>query len=78
MGSMSSFQPVPYINVYGATKAFVLSFSRALNVELKPRGIPVLAVCPYWVGCQAVGSGRQAPLPQAGHENMVQAAKSIG
>ena len=47
--SLSSFQPVPYINVYAATKAFVLSFSRALNVELKKRGIRVLAVCPGWV-----------------------------
>lgn len=34
MGSMSSFQPVPYINVYGASKAYVLSFSKALRVEL--------------------------------------------
>lgn len=49
LGSLSSFQPVPYINVYGATKAFVLSFSRALNVELRPRGIRVMAVCPGWV-----------------------------
>lgn len=51
LGSLSSFQPVPYINVYGASKAFVLSFSRALNVELKKqgRGIRVMAVCPGWV-----------------------------
>ena len=49
MGSMSSFQPVPYIDVYGATKAYVLSFSRALGMELKPRGIRVIAVCPFWV-----------------------------
>ena len=49
MGSMSSWQPVPYINVYGASKAFVLSFSRALNVELVSRGIRVMAVCPFWV-----------------------------
>lgn len=47
--SLSSFQPVPYIGVYGATKAFVLSFSRALNVELKKRGIRVMAICPGWV-----------------------------
>lgn len=47
--SLSSFQPVPYIGVYGATKAFVLSFSRALGVELRGRGIRVLAVCPGWV-----------------------------
>lgn len=49
MGSMSSWQPVPYINVYGATKAYVLSFSRALNVELKSRGVRVMAVCPGWI-----------------------------
>ncbi len=49
MGSLSSFQPVPYINVYGATKAFVLSFSRALNQELRGTGIRVMAVCPGWV-----------------------------
>ncbi len=47
--SLSSFQPVPYINVYGATKAFVLSFSRALNVELKKDFVRVMAVCPGWV-----------------------------
>ncbi len=47
--SQSAFQPVPYIGVYGATKAFVLSFSRSLNVELKARGIRVMAVCPGWV-----------------------------
>ena len=49
LDSLSSFQPVPYINVYGATKAFVLSFSRATNVELKKKGIHVMAVCPGWV-----------------------------
>ena len=51
LGSLSSFQPVPYINVYGASKAFVLSFSRALNKELQKqkRGIKVMAVCPGWV-----------------------------
>ena len=47
--SLSSFQPVPYIGVYGATKAFVLSYSRSLNRELRPRGIKVCAVCPGWV-----------------------------
>lgn len=48
MASMASYQPIPYIDIYGATKAFVLSFSRALNVELKPRKIKSIAVCPFW------------------------------
>lgn len=49
LDSLSAFQPVPYLNVYASTKAFVLSYSRALNVELAPRGIRVTAVCPGWV-----------------------------
>ena len=49
LDSLSSFQPIPYIGVYAATKAFVLSFSRSLNVELKKRRIHVMAVCPGWV-----------------------------
>lgn len=49
MGSMSSFQPVPYINVYGAGKAFVLSFARALNAEMRNKTVRVMAVCPLWV-----------------------------
>ena len=48
IASMAAFQPIPYIDVYGASKAFVLSFSRALNSELELRKIQVLAVCPYW------------------------------
>ncbi len=47
--SLSAFQPVPYMTVYGATKACVLSYSRAMNVELAPRGIRVMAVSPGWV-----------------------------
>ena len=49
MSSISAFQPVPYINVYAATKSFVLSFSRSLGVELKKKNIKVTAVCPFWV-----------------------------
>jgi len=48
IGSVASFQPVPYIAVYGATKAYVLSYSRALNRELKSKGISVTCVCPFW------------------------------
>jgi short-subunit dehydrogenase len=49
LASNSSWQPVPYINVYGATKAYVMSFSRALGVELKSKGIHVMAVAPGWI-----------------------------
>ena len=49
LGSNSSHQPVPYIATYAASKAFVLSFSLALGVELRKRGIHVLCVCPGWI-----------------------------
>ena len=49
LGSLSAFQPVPYIATYGATKSFVLSFSRALNKELEKRKIRMIAICPGWV-----------------------------
>lgn len=49
LDSLSAFQPVPYITTYGATKAFVLSYSRAMNRELKDKGIRVMAMNPGWV-----------------------------
>lgn len=49
LASNSSWQPVPYINVYGASKAYVMSFSRALGVELKNKEIHVMAVAPGWI-----------------------------
>lgn len=44
--STSGFQGVPYMAVYGATKAFVLSLSIALWAECRPHGVQVLALCP--------------------------------
>lgn len=49
LDSLSAFQPVPYITTYSATKAFVLSYSRAMNRELKSKGIRVMAMNPGWV-----------------------------
>ena len=49
LDSLSAFQPVPYITTYGATKAFVLSYSRAMNRELKSRGIRMMTLNPAWV-----------------------------
>jgi short-subunit dehydrogenase len=46
VASTASFQPTPWMATYGATKAFVLNWSLALNQDLKGTGIHVLAVCP--------------------------------
>lgn len=49
LDSLSAFQPVPYITTYGATKSFVLSYSRSMNRELKAKGIRCMAMNPGWV-----------------------------
>lgn len=49
VSSTSAFQPCSGLAVYAATKAFLLSYSRALRAELKPKKISVTAVCPYWI-----------------------------
>ncbi|MEU4626308.1 SDR family oxidoreductase [Actinoplanes sp. NPDC023801] len=46
IASTAAFQPLPHMAVYGATKAFVLSFTEALWAEAKPTGVRVLALCP--------------------------------
>ena len=49
IASVAALQPIPYIATYGATKAFVLSYGRALNKELrKAHGARCLCVCPFW------------------------------
>ena len=49
VSSASSFQPNPYLSMYSASKVYLRNFSRALSVELKPKGIAVTCVCPGWV-----------------------------
>jgi short-subunit dehydrogenase len=46
VASTAAFQPVPGMAVYGATKAFVLSFTEAVAHETKESGLRVLALCP--------------------------------
>lgn len=46
VASNAAFQPVPYLNVYAATKSLVLSFTEALAVELRHSGVTVQALCP--------------------------------
>jgi len=46
VASLAAFQAIPYLAVYSASKAFVLSFSEALWAENRTRGVRVLALCP--------------------------------
>lgn len=46
VASAAAFQPLPFMAVYAATKAFVLSFSHALRGEVRSKGVTVTALCP--------------------------------
>ena len=46
LSSIAGFQPIPYMSIYAATKAFILNFSEALWAENKDLGVRILAVCP--------------------------------
>lgn len=46
IASTAAFQPIPFMAVYAASKAFVVSFSIALAAECRGRNIRVLALCP--------------------------------
>ena len=46
VASTAAFQPTAFMSVYGATKAFVLHWSLALDQELRGSGVRALAVCP--------------------------------
>jgi len=54
VSSQAAFFPLPYMNAYAASKAFVKNYTRALNVELKERWITATAVCPGWMSTELI------------------------
>ena len=79
VASSASFQPLPGLNVYAASKAFVRSYTRALRFELRGRGIHVTAVCPLWVKTEFIDVARRTangqtvrhPFPMLGARRVV-------
>ncbi len=63
LASVAAFQPGALMSVYYASKAFVLSFSEALSVELKHTGVSVTALCP---GPTRTGFEERAELQESG------------
>lgn len=75
--SLSAFQPVPYLGVYGATKAFVLSYSRSLNAELAPRDIHMMAFCPGWVKTEFFDHAEQTSKTAVTYFNQLFTAREV-
>ena len=77
LDSLSAFQPVPYITTYGATKAFVLSYSRALNRELKHKGIRCMAMNPGWVKTEFFNHATQTNSSEVQYFNKLWEAEDV-
>ena len=57
--SIAAFLPLPYMNVYSATKVFALHYSLALRRELCQAGVNVTAVCPGWMDTAFLDRARE-------------------
>ena len=77
LDSLSAFQPVPYIATYGATKAFVLSYTRAINRELKKDGIRCMAMNPGWVKTEFFNHACQTNDSEVQYFNHLYEAKDV-
>ena len=77
LDSLSAFQPVPYITTYGATKAMVLSYSRAMNVELKSRGIRMMSMNPGCVKTEFFDHAFQTNDNEVQYFNRLYEAKDV-
>jgi uncharacterized protein len=58
--SCAGFLPLQGLNIYAASKAFMLSYSRALRWEVASRGIVVTAVCPAWMKTEFMEVGKES------------------
>ncbi|MDA0271753.1 MAG: SDR family oxidoreductase [Proteobacteria bacterium] len=63
VASVAAFHPVPGMDIYAATKAYVLSFSEALSENLRDTGISVTALCPGLTDTDMVDSSLAGTIP---------------
>jgi short-subunit dehydrogenase len=78
VASVVAFQPFPHFAVYGASKAFVLSFTEALAEENKGSGVRIMALCPgaakTEMGIFSHNEGLLGKLPSLGADQIVKSA----
>ncbi|MEC4883073.1 MAG: SDR family oxidoreductase [Scytonema sp. PMC 1070.18] len=76
ISSLSAFQPIPYLSVYSASKAFILHFSQALWAENRQYGVRVLVVCPGPVETNFFVEA-QIPPALAGRTNKISTSDEV-
>ena len=64
VASVASFQPVPSMSIYAASKAFVLSLTESLSEELKGTGVSATALCPGLTDTDLVDDLQAGNVPQ--------------
>lgn len=82
IASSASYLPLPGLNVYAASKAFVRSYTRALRFELRGQKIHATAVCPLWIKTEFIDVARETangqtvrhPFPQLSIQQVIQAS----
>jgi uncharacterized protein len=75
LASTASFQAVPYITTYAATKAFDLLFAEGLAEEVRHHGIRVCALCPGSTESEFLEVARQRPHTQRPQETAEKVAR---
>ena len=73
--STGAYQPVPAMAVYSASKAFMLSFSRALREELKKKNVYVTALCPGGTESDFFGPAQMTEVIKKNAQFMMSADK---
>ena len=78
IASTSAFQPFQGLNVYAASKAFLLRYTRGLAVELSGTGIRATAVCPYWISdTEFIGTASETGSRKIRHFPLASKKRSV-
>lgn len=84
IASTAAFQPMPFMATYGASKAFVLHWTLALNEELRGTKVRAIAVCPgptetkFFQQAGLKEDGKKGPANMSPEDVVMQAIRALG
>lgn len=78
ISSATAFSPMPGMNVYAASKAFLQSYTKTLHHEFLTKGIHVTCVCPYWIkDTEFIGTARKTSQKYYSHYPLASVSSSV-